>query len=141
MITADEYKEMTGSLAPEDFAPCEAVACELVHAATLYAYVGRALDKLPEAITSRLKRAVALQTQAISSGGGVEALGDETMNSVSLGKFSYSGGQSGGGNAAGGLLSPAVSALVPLLTAYGRGLRKKCECDPSPLGCCATPYN
>lgn len=134
MITAEEYKEMTGTLAPEDFASCEAMACELVHAATLYAYVGRALEDLPEAITGRLKLAVALQTQAISSGGGVEALGDGAMSSVSLGKFSYSGG----GDAANGLLSPAISALVPLLVAYGRGLRKKCECDPSPLGCCAT---
>lgn len=125
---------LVGTFAPEDFVPCEAMACELVHAATLYAYVGRVLEELPESITSRLKLAVALQTQAISSDGGVEALGDSAMGSVSLGKFSYSGG---GGDAANGLLSPAVSALVPLLTAYGRGLRK-CECDPSPSGCCAT---
>lgn len=121
MITAEEYKELTGSLAPEDFAPCEAIACELVHAATLYAYVGRALEELPGSIACRLKMAVALQAQAISSGGGVEVLGDGAMSSVSLGKFSYSGG---GGDAANGLLSPAVSALVPLLVAYGRGLRK-----------------
>ncbi|MDY4007495.1 MAG: hypothetical protein SOY94_01350 [Candidatus Limiplasma sp.] len=129
MITAEEYQALTGELAPADFSPCEAMACETIHAHTLYAYVGRDVESLPDTIRDRLKLAVALQTQGISHGGGVEALGDSGMSSVSLGKFSYSGGAE---NASGGLVSPAASALLPVLTAYGRGLRK---CDPSPCGC------
>lgn len=123
MITAEEYAKLIGELAPSDFIPCEAIASEIIHASTLYAYIGRDIEKLPEMIRSRMKLAVALQTQAISYGGGVAEMSDARMNSVSLGSFSYSGGNSGSDNGGGNSLAPSVRAILPILIAYGRGLR------------------
>lgn len=125
MITVEEYAKITGELAPADFDACEPMACDILHAHTLYAYAGRDIKALPAYIGEHWKRAVALQVQAISQGGGIAALSEADANSVSLGRFSYSGGA---GGATARLLSPAASALLPLLVAYGRGLKK---CVPS----------
>lgn len=125
MITADEYAQITGELAPADFDACEPMACDIIHAHTLYAYVGRDIEALPDYIADCWKRAVALQVQSISQGGGIAALSEVEMNTVSLGRFSYSGGT---GRAVARIISPAASALLPLLVAYGRGLK---QCAPS----------
>lgn len=133
MITADEYAKLVGELAPSDFSACEAAACEMLHAATLYAYVGRDIEKLSETISKRFKLAVALQTQTISYGGGVGEMNDAKLNSVSLGSFSYSGGDKGNSQTnKSASLSPAVLAILPILIAYGRGLRSCCR---SRAGC------
>lgn len=124
MINAQEYYELTNELAPEDFEACKAAAEEMLHAATLYAYVGRDIATMPAVITTRWKRALALQTQAISLQGGVAALHDGPLASASLGKFSYSTGAGSLGS-----LSPAVFELVAVLTAFGRGL-PCCEASP-----------
>ena len=127
MLSAEEYFAITGEEAPQDFDVCLAQAEEMLHAATLYAYIGRDTAVMPKCIRDRWNRALALQTQALSVNGGMIGLHDGEMNSVSLGKFSYTVNNSG--NAEGtsnGALSPAVSHLMPLLVAYGRGLRDKC---------------
>lgn len=127
MLSAEEYLAITGEEAPQDFDVCLAQAEEMLHAATLYAYIGRDMATMPKCIRERWDRALALQTQALSVNGGMIGLHDGEMNSVSLGKFSYTVNNSG--NAEGtssGALSPAASQLVSLLVAYGRGLRDKC---------------
>lgn len=138
MITADEYYQYTGYLAPADFESCKAMARQQLDACTLYAYVGRDFDSLPGLIQTAWKQAIALQTCAISQNGGVAGMSQQPQQSVSLGKFSY---QTGGGNAgmeaASALaFSPAVKAVTPLLISYGRTLRKACQkegcgCFPS----------
>lgn len=124
MLTADEYFTFTGTLAPEDFNACLALAERMVHGKTLYAYVGRDLEQMPGIIQTTFKQALALQTMTISQKGGVAGYAENDPNTVSLGKFSYSGGNTELSSAnANDALSPAVRALLPLLISYGRGLR------------------
>lgn len=126
MLTADEYFQYTGYLAPADFNSCLAVAEQRIHAETLYAYVGRDMEELPSIIQNTWKQAVALQTCAVSQNGGVAGMSQQPQNSVSLGKFSYdtAGGESGASAIS---LSPGARALLPILISYGRGLCSCCQ--------------
>lgn len=124
MLTQEDYVRITGDSPPDDFCSCVMAAKDTLDSATLYAYIGVDIDKLPQEIALRYKRALALQTQAVSMAGGAAAMHDMQMNSASLGKYAYTVNNSG--NAEGtssGALSPAVVPLIPLLVAYGRGLR------------------
>ena len=118
MLTADEYFHYTNILAPADFDSCVEIATQQLHAHTLYAYVGRDMESMPEIIQNAWKQAVALQTCAVSQNGGVAGMSQHPQQSMSLGKFSYSGGATASAVA----LSPAVLAVLPLLVSYGRGL-------------------
>lgn len=122
MLTADEYYQFTGYLAPADFNSCLAVAEQRIHAETLFAYVGRNMEELPSFIQNTWKQAVALQTCAVSQNGGVAGMSQQPQNSVSLGSFSYTtgGGESGSSAIS---ISPGARALLPVLISYGRGLR------------------
>lgn len=131
MITAEEYLAITGEEAPDDFAQSEAAAADRIHAMTLYAYVSRDLNALPVEIADRLRRAVALQTQYVSLQGGAAAAGTTgEMSSVKLGDFSYTmaSGTEAKETTTQSVLAPAVSPLLPLLIAYGRGLRVCSRC-------------
>lgn len=120
-ITADEYFQFTGYLAPADFTSCLALAEQQLHAETLYAYVGRDMTEMPSIIQTTWKQALALQACAVSQNGGVAGMSQQPQNSMSLGKFSYSGGVVN--NASSNVtLSPAVRAVLPMLVSYGRGL-------------------
>ena len=55
---------------------------------------GMTISKIPEDIADRVYKAVCAQADYIDSNGGVEAMNENEMASVSLGKFSYSGGAS-----------------------------------------------
>ena len=110
MLTADEYYQFTGYLAPADFNSCLAVAEQRIHAETLFAYVGRNMEELPSFIQNTWKQAVALQTCAVSQNGGVAGMSQQPQNSVSLGSSAIS-------------ISPGARALLPVLISYGRGLR------------------
>ncbi|MEG0271263.1 MAG: hypothetical protein RSB91_03100 [Clostridia bacterium] len=122
MLTGTQFTVLTGQAVPDDFALCEGLACEAVHAHTLHAFVGREVSALPSCIADRLQLAVALQTLAISEGGGVSAAAEPSMGGVTLGRFSIGGAGSGGAYA----LSPTVRALLSLPMAYARGIR---ACD------------
>ena len=126
MLTADEYYQFTGYLAPADFNSCLAVAEQRIHAETLFAYVGRNMEELPSFIQNTWKQAVALQTCAVSQNGGVAGMSQQPQNSVSLGSFSYTtwGGESGSSAIS---ISPGARALLPVLISYGRGLRSCCQ--------------
>lgn len=126
-IDADEYAYFTGSLAPADFDKSVMLAQQIVDAHTLYAYIGRDLTTMPCIIQTTYKQAIAMQTMAISQRGGVAGSTEENYSSVTIGNFSMSGrsttSTSTEETAKNDLLSPAAKALLPLLTAYGRGLR------------------
>lgn len=121
-ITADEYFQFTGYLAPADFTSCLALAEQQLHAETLYAYVGRDMTEMPSIIQTTWKQALALQACAVSQNGGVAGMSQQPQNSVSLGKFSYSGGLTSASKS-NVTLSPATRAVLPMLVSYGRGLR------------------
>lgn len=127
-ITADDYQLFTGSLAPADFDKSAMLAQQIIDAHTLYAYVGRDLGTMPGIIQVTYKQAIAMQTMAISQRGGVSGSSDESYSSVTIGKFSMAGRESSSTEAEtqknDELLSPAARALLPLLVAYGRGLRQ-----------------
>lgn len=120
-ITADEYFQFTGYLAPADFTSCLALAEQQLHAETLYAYVGRDMTEMPSIIQTTWKQALALQACAVSQNGGVAGMSQQPQNSMSLGKFSYSGGVVSN-KSSNVTLSPAVRAVLPMLVSYGRGL-------------------
>lgn len=127
MLTQEMYLSITGEAAPDDFAVLLPQAEEMLHAATLYAYVGRDLCQMPKCIRDRWHRAVALQMQALNYSGGMAGLHDPEMNSVSLGKYSYTINNLGSAEGtSSGVLAHPVAQLVPMLVAYGRGLRDKC---------------
>lgn len=124
-ITVDEFYQLTGKLAPSDFEPCAAIAKENVDAYTLYGYAGRDEESLPADIVRRYKLALALQTMYISQQGGVSAIAEAAPNSVSLGSFSYSGGNTEQSQqSSNAIVSPAVRAIMPILVAYARGLQR-----------------
>lgn len=127
-ITADDYQLFTGSLAPADFDKSVMLAQQIIDAHTLYAYVGRDISAMPSRIQITYKQAIAMQTMAISQRGGVSGSSDESYSSVTIGKFSMAGRESSSTEAEtqknDELLSPAARALLPLLIAYGRGLRR-----------------
>lgn len=128
VISAEDYERFTGSLAPADFDKSVMLAQQIVDAHTLYAYVGRDLGAMPGIIQTTYKQAIAMQTMAISQRGGVSGSSDESYSSVTIGKFSMAGRESSSTEAEtqknDELLSPAARALLPLLIAYGRGLRQ-----------------
>lgn len=122
MLNADEYLELTGYTAPADFLVCLAAAQEIVDAYTLYGYVGRDIEALPKVVRDRYKRALAMQTLYISQQGGVSAMSEGSPNSVTLGSFSYSGGNTASSQQnVSSLLSPAVRVFMPVLVAFVRG--------------------
>lgn len=127
-ITADDYQLFTGSLALADFDKSVMLAQQIIDAHTLYAYVGRDMTAMPSRIQITYKQAIAMQTMAISQRGGVSGSSDESYSSVTIGKFSMAGRESSSTEAEmqknDELLSPAARALLPLLIAYGRGLRQ-----------------
>lgn len=126
-LTPEEYFQFTGYLAPADFNSCLAIAEQQIHAETLYAYVRRDMTEMPGIIQTTWKQAVALQTCAVSQNGGVAGMSQQPQNSVSLGKFSYSGGTQGVVEYSNIVLSPAARAVLPILISYGRGLRSCCQ--------------
>ena len=129
MLTAEMYLSITGEEAPQDLDVLAVQAEEMLHAATLYAYVGRDVDSMPKCISDRWHRALALEVQALSFSGGMAGLHDTQANSVSLGKYSYTINNAGSAEGtSSGALAVSVSQLMPMLVAYGRGLRGCCRC-------------
>lgn len=126
-ITADEYQLFTGSLAPADFDKSVMLAQQIIDAHTLYAYVGRDINGLPTRIQITYKQAIAMQTMAISQRGGVAGSTEENYSSVTIGQFSMAGRSTTSSGTEekknDELLSPAAKALLPVLIAFGRGLR------------------
>lgn len=125
-IDADEYHIFTGYLAPADFDKSVMLAQQIIDAHTLYAYADYDIDTLPDIIKITYKQAVAMQTMAISQRGGVSGSSEESYSSFSIGRFSMSGKTASSqhsGQVSDELLSPASKALLPMLTAYGRGMR------------------
>ena len=76
---------------------------------------GHTVGTVPEILSERVNKAVCAQTDYIISQGGAESLTDSLYGSVSLGKFSYTGGSSNGseGSSAVSLCKLAESYLVP----------------------------
>lgn len=86
-------------------------ACDVVDNAI--AYSGYTSGTVPDVYKTRVCKAICAHADYISSTGGTEGLTDNSYNSVSLGKFSYSADTSGVGNGALTLCPLAVGYLAP----------------------------
>ena len=128
MLTAVDYSNITGCspVSDEAFAALLADAEQQLHTHTLHAYVGRDMDALPEIVRDHWQRALAWQVYFLQQQGGMAAQASGTVAAgFSIGDLTVNGSGAGQASAA-DELSPTVRSLLPMLLAFGRGLRK---CD------------
>lgn len=87
---------------------------------------GYTVETVPERLQTPVYKAVCAQADYIDSAGGVEAMSEDTMQGVSLGRFSYTGGgasgSAAGGSSANRLCEQARMILLPTSLLY-RGVR------------------
>lgn len=82
---------------------------------------GVTVETAPETLRKPLYSAVCAQADYISENGGIAALSESDFGgSVSLGRFSYSGGSEGGGSLCG--LSPQAASLLECTGLLYRGV-------------------
>lgn len=78
------------------------------------AFSGYTVDTAPEVLKTQVCKAVCANADHIASSGGIDALTDNSYNSVSLGKFSYSADSSGNKESNSSTLCPlAQEYLAP----------------------------
>lgn len=129
MLTAIDFSGITGQPIPDEdgFSRLLADAEQQLHTHTLYAYVGRDMETLPEIIRDHWQRALAWQVYFLHQQGGMAAQASGTVAAgFSIGDLTVNGSGSSGRSSAADELSPTVRSLLPMLLAFGRGLRK---CD------------
>ena len=111
-VTADYYAEHWGAYADTDELTAALRRAEIIVDGEIFPS-GYTMSTVPEAWREAAQNAVCAQAEFILENGGVSAL------SVSLGKFSYSGGSSAGGtttlgfSAANRLCGQALALLEP----------------------------
>ena len=117
-IGTEQYIQYTGEAPPDDFDVLADMAAMAVDRVTLYRLRGRSLAELPDVVRADVERATAIQMQYLSSQGGVAAINDIGAPNMTLGKFSYSGGDA---DSAGGMESPLLPDLLAYVCAHLRG--------------------
>ena len=123
-VTADYYAEHWGAYADTDELTAALRRAEIIVDREIFPS-GYTASTVPEVWRTAAQNAVCAQAEFILENGGVSALSETTDGgSVSLGKFSYSGGgsPSGGGSAVNSLCSQALALLEPTGLLY-RGVR------------------
>ena len=112
LLTSQEYETITSEIAPIAFDAILAMVLSEFEAMTLNYYTERTLAVAPQGIRDALKRYLAYKVLGASEAGGVVAGTEQSPQSVSVGKVSFSGNQ--GSN-------PAADRLLPLLISYTNG--------------------
>lgn len=123
-VTAEYYSENWGGWADTDELTAALRRAEIIVDREIFPS-GYTVSTVPEAWRTAAQNAVCAQAEFILENGGVPALSETTDGgSVSLGKFSYSGGSSGssGGSAVNSLCAQALALLEPTGLLY-RGVR------------------
>lgn len=123
-VTAEYYSENWGGWADTDELTAALRRAEIIVDREIFPS-GYTVSTVPEAWRTAAQNAVCAQAEFILENGGVPALSETTDGgSVSLGKFSYSGGTSGssGGSAVNSLCDQALALLEPTGLLY-RGVR------------------
>lgn len=123
-VTAEYYSENWGGWADTDELTAALRRAEIIVDREIFPS-GYTVSTVPEAWRTAAQNAVCAQAEFILENGGVSALSETTDGgSVSLGKFSYSGGSSGssGGSAVNSLCAQALALLEPTGLLY-RGVR------------------
>lgn len=123
-VTAEYYSENWGGWADTDELTAALRRAEIIVDREIFPS-GYTVSTMPEVWRTAAQNAVCAQAEFILENGGVPALSETTDGgSVSLGKFSYSGGTSGssGGSAVNSLCDQALALLEPTGLLY-RGVR------------------
>lgn len=123
-ITTEYYSENWGGWVDTDELTAALRRAEIIVDREIFPS-GYTVSTVPEAWRTAAQNAVCAQAEFILENGGVPALSETTDGgSVSLGKFSYSGGSSGssGGSAVNSLCAQALALLEPTGLLY-RGVR------------------
>lgn len=119
-LTAAEYATITGTPEPSNFAILEASARSLINSLVNYGLTGRTVSEFPSYVLEPLREMMAFQIMFLDENG-LNSVNDSSAGSVSIGKFSYSGG----GDAQAGkapMHSKVIDRNIPLLRAYLRGV-------------------
>lgn len=128
MLTATDYATITGQSVPDNFAALAADAEAQLHTHTLWAFAGRDLDTLPEIVRLTWQRALSWQVYYLHRQGGMAAQAEGILSAgYSIGDLSVNGTGASGQSASADALSPVARELLPLLLAFGRGLRSSCD--------------
>lgn len=123
-VTAEYYTQNWGEWSYPDELTAALSRAELIVDREIFPS-GYTVATAPEVWRTAAQNAVCAQAEFILENGGVPALSETTDGgSVTLGKFSYSGGSSGtaGGSAVNSLCSQALALLEPTGLLY-RGVR------------------
>ena len=112
LLTQTEYETLTGELAPEDFDVLLTMVQGEFDAMTLSYSSDNIVADAPQVIQDTLKRYLAYKVLAASEAGGIVAGTEQSPQSVSVGKISFSGSK--GSN-------PAADRLLSLLLSYTNG--------------------
>ena len=119
-LTTAEYATITGETAPGNFTQLEASASSLINSLVNYGLTGRTVSGFPSYVLDPLREMMAFQVLFLDESG-LNSANDSAAGSVTIGKFSYSGGgDSQGGKAP--ARSKVVDQNIPLLRAYLRGV-------------------
>lgn len=114
-VTAEYYSANWGSWADTDELTAALRRAEIIVDREIFPS-GYSVSTVPGTWRTAAQNAVCAQAEFILENGGVSALSETTDGgSVSLGKFSYSGGNSGssGGSAVNSLCAQALALLEP----------------------------
>lgn len=123
-VTAEYYSENWGGWADSDELTAALRRAEIIVDREIFPS-GYTVSTVPGTWRTAAQNAVCAQAEFILENGGVSALSETTDGgSVSLGKFSYSGGTSGssGGSAVNSMCAQALALLEPTGLLY-RGVR------------------
>lgn len=117
-ITAEYYRDVYHGEAPEDELPALIERAEDIIGGMFFREPD--ISTLSERRAELLRKAVAAQVDYLDELGGVSAASSGMLSQATLGKFSYSGGTSGG---SGGLnVCPLSVSLLERAGLLGRGL-------------------
>ena len=124
-VTAEYYSANWGAYADTDELTAALRRAEIIVDREIFPS-GYTVSTVPEVWHTAAQNAVCAQAEFILENGGVSALSETTDGgSVTLGKFSYSGGSSGssGGSGVNSLCGQALALLEPTGLLY-RGVRR-----------------
>jgi hypothetical protein len=113
LLTSQEYETITSEIAPEDFDVLLMMIQGAFDAMTLNYYTDSTLAVVPQLIRDTLKRYLAYKVLGASEAGGVIAGIEQSPQSVTVGKISFSGNSVG---------NPLADRLLPLLISYTNGI-------------------
>lgn len=99
-------------IAEDEFQTLSERSGEIVEELTLYRLTPDLFTSLPESHQERVKKAVCAQIEYLEANGGAEMDNGASIQSATLGKFSYSSGAGADGSSGQSVFSPRAERLL-----------------------------